>query len=463
MAEAVKLEMEPRAKSKRVRRWASNRDDAFEELAADVESSEEEGAPKEEVPKLMLPPPIKSAKGMDAEKSADIAKGRLKAALFGEVVDSSCKPNEEDAPRKPEEPIEAKWTEARGRKVFRSKKTGFDIFKFANSFLDDCTGNTGGKDSDSNKLFSEVFKDHGLEAARDLVRGAPKDDSGRPWLFFQMFACLLTGFSVMQSMESLIVMLRGFNSSGAMMLFPGIILVGSIAAPFAYCMFFHETNRPRNIKLSAMIATMAFCWLLSFIASFAYSVVWSRLWSQGLGMLVTAAYAVIRELMKILVIYFMLKGLSGKWILNGLAIGCAAGAGFTVFDTSGAAISAYLVNYGFSIHALREFLFSFGGHVLWSAVLGAAISMSSDLGDFKISKLFRGKFLKIAAFAVAAGVIWEVFSYVFTEGVLPVIAFAAITALGLAFAGKLLNAGFKEHAGHAAKEEESVKKRAKRA
>jgi RsiW-degrading membrane proteinase PrsW (M82 family) len=153
----------------------------------------------------------------------------------------------------------------------------------------------------------------------------------------------------------------------------------------------------------------------------------------------------MKEVLKLFALFFTLKAFSGKKILNGLVVGCAIGAGFTIFDTAGGATSAYLIRYGFSSLALREFLFSFGGHVLWTSALGAAVSVSARSGGFKISKLFLPDSLRIIAMAFIAGIAWEMVERYMQNTFAAAVVFMTLSALALAFLLKLVNAGFKEY------------------
>ncbi|MDR2750290.1 MAG: zinc ribbon domain-containing protein [Clostridiales bacterium] len=488
------------AKPKAVRRWASNRNDAFELASAEEKAAE---VAESEVPKLELGPEVeikepdppkaipvghaKEIKSAAPSRAASASSGEIRSASPREIRSASPREIKSATPREirsashreirsasPREIKSAsprietpslretrskesasvregriKAVPARASLRSRRRRKGFSPLGTISSLLDVAALNTKEHDIRFGRLFSEVFKDHGVDSAKALLFGSAKEDSGKPWLFFPVFVALLMAFSAMQGMESVVVMLRGFSSHNAMMLLPGIVFLGSIAAPVSYCILFFETNRRRDIKASSIALCIAAGWVLAFAASFLYSLCWSSLWPAQLGVAIAVAYAALKEALKLFALYFALKTFSGNKILNGLAVGCAIGAGFTIFDTSGAATSAYLIKYGFSSLALREFLFSFGGHVLWTSALGAAVSVSARSG-FKISNLFLPDSLRIIAMASIAGIAWEMSDRYVQSVTATALVFIALSVLALAFLLKLVNAGFKEYEKEAA-------------
>ncbi|MDE8718608.1 PrsW family glutamic-type intramembrane protease, partial [[Eubacterium] siraeum] len=89
--------------------------------------------------------------------------------------------------------------------------------------------------------------------------------------------------------------------------------------------------------------------------------------------------------------YFIQKFKDKRYILNGLLIGGAVGAGFAVFETAGYVFQSALIP--FNYEGVTTFLFNpnptsplstaifrgmlaFGGHVAWAAVTGAGLMMA---------------------------------------------------------------------------------------
>lgn len=85
---------------------------------------------------------------------------------------------------------------------------------------------------------------------------------------------------------------------------------------------------------------------------------------------------VIEEVAKAVVVaFFLFKEKRSNYILDGLLIGAAVGAGFAAFETAG-----YILNYGLKggLQSMLEVIkvrgiLAPGGHVAWAAIEGAAL------------------------------------------------------------------------------------------
>jgi RsiW-degrading membrane proteinase PrsW (M82 family) len=117
-----------------------------------------------------------------------------------------------------------------------------------------------------------------------------------------------------------------------------------------------------------------------------------------------------------------------KYILNGLLLGAAVGAGFAAFESAGYAFRYLLIskgNYGqmTSVIYLRGFLAPFG-HVAWTAIAAAAFWRVRGDAGFQLNMLWDKRFLKAMLIPVALHMIWD-FPY------LPSFFFLKYIALGL--------------------------------
>ena len=120
------------------------------------------------------------------------------------------------------------------------------------------------------------------------------------------------------------------------------------------------------------------------------------------GLIEEAAKAVIVSL-------FLFKSKNSDYILNGLLIGAAVGAGFAAFETAG-----YILRYGLSsgdaamlqIIKLRGFLAP-GGHVAWAAIEGAALMYVKGFEKLDKKHLNDKRFLLVCLISAVEHGIWD--------------------------------------------------------
>lgn len=161
---------------------------------------------------------------------------------------------------------------------------------------------------------------------------------------------------------------------------------------------------------------------------------------SGTGALIPAMMTgLIEELGKFLATAYFIKELKDKrYILNGLLIGGAVGAGFAAFETAG-----YIMEYGINNAFIRAVL-AIGGHVSWAGVTGAAIMivLKKNNSIFNWNLIWSGESLRFLILVIVLHGIWdtsvfgdELFEYI-KWGVLCIIICLAIMIV--------LNRGLKE-------------------
>jgi RsiW-degrading membrane proteinase PrsW (M82 family) len=123
----------------------------------------------------------------------------------------------------------------------------------------------------------------------------------------------------------------------------------------------------------------------------------------------------IEEPAKILVVVLVLWKISRyKWILNGLLIGAAVGAGFGAFESAGYAFEAMIaadpgtiqVQAGIDSIVVRGMLAPFM-HVIWTANAAAGIWMVKGDKPFEWNMLLHPKFLRVFLLSVALHFVWN--------------------------------------------------------
>ena len=106
---------------------------------------------------------------------------------------------------------------------------------------------------------------------------------------------------------------------------------------------------------------------------------------------------------------FLFKSKKSNYILNGLLIGAAVGAGFAAFETAG-----YILRYGLSsgletmlgVIKLRGFLAP-GGHVAWAAIEGAGLMYVKGFEKLDKKHLNDKRFLLICLIPIVLHGVWD--------------------------------------------------------
>jgi len=280
-------------------------------------------------------------------------------------------------------------------------------------------------------LFSETFKKHTEEDAEKVFivgtsRTTPTMDElidtwPRPWLFMRVFiivAIVYAGFYL------------GFSYFQNINLLPGLIIVGSFLMPISLLIFFWEINAPQNIPIYRVAYFVMLAGMLSLIIAL--------LFFDTLGALGTNVIFIglIEEAAKVLAILFCLRNRNYHFILNGLLVGAAVGAGFAAFESAGYALRIGMqdMNSMFANIFLRGLLAP-GGHIVWAALSGAAICIVKGQNKWEWSMLKDVRFLRIFLIVAALHALWNSklssvlfpFSYILNTAISWTIAFAMIS------------------------------------
>lgn len=161
-------------------------------------------------------------------------------------------------------------------------------------------------------------------------------------------------------------------------LFLGAIVVGSIAVPLGLLSFFAEMNLWRNISWLRICTLGALGGLLALILAlllFFFNIN-DSIFNAGF----------IEEPAKVIAV-LLIAGSRGRnsYILNGMLLGAAVGAGFAIFESLGYAYEALFVyskesqlttiNYqnSLSVMAVRSIFCLTAGHITWTAITCASL------------------------------------------------------------------------------------------
>lgn len=261
-------------------------------------------------------------------------------------------------------------------------------------------------------LFKNTFKKHTEEDLDEVfVCGSDKTTpdvkdinpkNASAWVYFKIFVFFIIAY---------IPTRIGFIDYGNTNFLPLMIILAAFAVPVTVLMFFFEINLFRNIPFYKVIKYFVLGGALSLILAILYftlpyfetnATVQTYEGALLIGLVEEVAKAVI-------VAIFLFKSKKSNYILNGLLIGAAVGAGFAAFETAG-----YILRYGLNgglqtmleIIKLRGFLAP-GGHVAWAAIEGAALMYVKGFEKLDKKHLNDKRFLLICLIPVVLHGIWD--------------------------------------------------------
>jgi protease PrsW len=288
------------------------------------------------------------------------------------------------------------------------------------------------------ELFSQVFAKHTEEEGERLFlvgtsQTTPSienvlDSWPRPWLFARIF--LFIGFLY-------VGLFIGFEVFDNANFFPGLIMVGSFIVPLTILIFFWEMNAPQNISIYKVVKILFIGGIMSLItAVFFYKNI-----GEDTSVIIIGF---VEELAKLLVIIWFLKEKKYKFIFNGILIGAAVGTGFAAFESAGYALMAVLIS-DFDTMYFTIFwrgVLAPGGHIVWAALLGAAINIVKvDDRPLNLPMLMDKRLLGTFAFVVTMHAVWDLPWRIFMG--IP-IAQLCLTVFSWLIAFGFMNLGLKE-------------------
>ena len=295
-------------------------------------------------------------------------------------------------------------------KITGAKSENYVTFK-------DLFKNTFKKHTDEE--LDEVFVCGSKETTPSVLDINPKNASA--WVYFKIFIFFLIAY---------IPCRIGFINYGNDNFLPGLVMLGAFAMPVVVLIFFFEINLFRNIPFYKVIKYFILGGALSLIVAILFfSLEFNtdiRTYSGALmvGVIEETAKAAIVAL-------FIFKSKNCNYILNGLLIGAAVGAGFAAFETAG-----YILRNGINnglqtmlyVIKIRGFLAP-GGHVAWAAIEGAALMFVKGFDKIDKKHLNDKRFLLICLIPVVLHGIWDMpinLPYCGTQIIVSIIAWLVI-------------------------------------
>lgn len=184
------------------------------------------------------------------------------------------------------------------------------------------------------QTFSETFKHHDPRAEEEyaMVGSAlttppiemVDTNWPKPWMFFRMLIALAAAAAVLYGVFY-------FTGQDEMNLLPALVFMGAFAMPLATLVFIFEMNTPRNVS----IVQLGKLFLVGGVVGLCMAILEYQV--KAIANLPGPIEESSKLLAVILVMYGM-RGAAYKYELNGILFGCAVGAGFACFETSGYAL-----------------------------------------------------------------------------------------------------------------------------
>lgn len=258
-------------------------------------------------------------------------------------------------------------------------------------------------------LFKGAFKKHtsddlddifvcGTKATTPDVKDINPQNAGA-WVYLKIFIFFLIAY---------IPVRIGYITYGNANFLPALIMLGAFAMPVTVLIFFFEINIFKNIPFYRVVEYFILGGSLSLITAILFfeldlnTDISTYTGALMVGLIEEAAKATIVAL-------FLFRDKKCKYILNGLLIGAAVGAGFAAFETAGY-ILRYGMNYGVATMLgtikVRGFLAP-GGHVAWAAIEGAALMLVKGFDKLEKKHLNDKRFLLICLIPIVLHGIWD--------------------------------------------------------
>ena len=290
-----------------------------------------------------------------------------------------------------------------------TKKTNSSINNIISENLDKITGAKSKNYVTFKDLFKNTFQKHTDEELDEVFvcgskKTTPKIKDINPnkasaWVYFKILVFFLLAY---------IPTRIGFIQYGNDNFLPAMIMLGAFAIPVAILIFFFEINIFRNIPFYKVVKYFILGGALSLILAILFlSLDFNTDITTYTGALMVG---LLEEIPKATIVaLFLYKNKNCNYILNGLLVGAAVGAGFAAFETAG-----YILRNGMSggvqtmlyVIKLRGFLAP-GGHVAWAAIEGAALMYVKGFEKLDKKHFNDKRFLLICLIPILLHGIWD--------------------------------------------------------
>ena len=153
------------------------------------------------------------------------------------------------------------------------------------------------------------------------------------------------------------------------------------------------------------------------------------------------------ELAKAVVVLILVRRLWGCLISNGLLVGAVVGTGFAVFETMGYGTAGWMRDQMEWTLLVRGIL-SVGGHVVWSAICGAAIMLAQRKGtqQVDVKTMDWGRLIALFCVPFILHSAWDFIAYVVYSDLVAYALMGALIVIAWVFIVRLINSGLRQYA-----------------
>ncbi len=253
----------------------------------------------------------------------------------------------------------------------------------------------------SEKELDEVFTCGALNTTPKLNDINPKSASA--WVYFKILIFFVIAY---------IPTYLGYAQYQNNNFLPAMIILAAFAVPVSVLVFFFEINLFRNIPFYKVLKYFIIGGGLSlFVAILYFSIPFFEQNTLVLDFKGAFFVSLIEETAKACIVsFFLFKNRNCKYILNGLLVGAAVGAGFGAFETAG-----YILKYGLSTNSLTQMLevakfraiLAPGMHVAWATIEGAALMYVKGFEKLDKKHLNDKRFLLVCLIPVVLHWAWD--------------------------------------------------------
>ncbi len=271
-----------------------------------------------------------------------------------------------------------------------------------------------------------MFKHHTTKEAEEIFSWGVKRPTLEqidvnvihPWVFLRIFSCLFIACAVFLFL---------FTMNSSQLGIGGFAFFSALLMPFSIMVLFYEVNITHEVSFYNMLKSLLISGILAGIITLVIDSITSQ--SQTFTNQVTGGMTAFdafmqaglpEEIAKSVVVIYMIIKIKPKYLLSGIAIGIAVGAGFAILETSGYITNQALqviAKYGSNGQAymgMVEFqtalvrgLSAFGGHVSWAAIEAGGIMLAKKQREFNISDIFSYSFFIAILTTIILHTAWD--------------------------------------------------------
>ncbi|MDU2135698.1 MAG: PrsW family glutamic-type intramembrane protease [Staphylococcus warneri] len=267
-------------------------------------------------------------------------------------------------------------------------------------------------------MFAQVFKFHSKHESDDVfIAGTQSttphitevsEEWGKPWVFSRVFISLLITFI------GLWFLAKMFGNENSI---PGMIFIGALIVPISGVIFFFESNAFRNISFFEVLKMFFVGGVFSLISTLVlYQFVSFSDDLEMYGIMTTGdafLIGLVEEIGKAIIVVLFINYQRTNKILNGILIGASIGAGFAVFETAGYILKlSFMSDQTVDLNVMIEIIIlrgwsALGGHLVWAAIIGAAVVIVKNTSQFTWSNILDKRFLFFFFISVVLHFIWD--------------------------------------------------------